>query len=167
MTKIKSLTLENFGPFRGKHKISFSTDEKRNLTVVRGGYAFSFGPPSITGGKHFHFSTMVSDGIRNALGKNVTKNWSEWFPEHYSMDPKSSVEVEGKAPVINEENDFLYFFKPNRDYDGQETHHPLVVYGDHRLSLVSDPKIEKFVSQKVADEMNNICLLYTSDAADE
>ena len=30
------------------------------------------------------------------------------------------------------------------------------MYGDHRLSLVSDPKIEKFVSQKVADEMNNI-----------
>ena len=99
---------------------------------------------------------MISDGIRNALGKNVTKNWSEWFPEHYCTDPKSSVEIEGKAPVINEENDFLYFFKPNRDYDGQETHHPLVVYGDHRLSLVSDPKIEKFVSQKVADEMNNI-----------
>ena len=50
MTKIKSLTLENFGPFRGKHKISFSTDEKRNLTVVFGGYTLSFGPPSITGG---------------------------------------------------------------------------------------------------------------------
>jgi len=157
MTKIKSLTLENFGPFRGKHKISFSTDEEKNLTVVLGGYAFSFGPPSITGGRgHFHFSTMISDGIRNALGRNVTKNWSEWFPEHYNMDPKSSVEIEGKVPVINEENDFLYFFKPNMDYDGQETHHPLVVYGDHRLSLVSDPKIEKFVSQKVADEMNNI-----------
>ena len=157
MTKIKSLTLENFGPFRGTQKISFSTDEEKNLTVVLGGYAFSFGPPSITGSRgHFHFSTMISDGIRNALGKNVTKNWSEWYPEHYNMDPKSSVEIEGKAPVINEENDFLYFFKPNMDYDGQETHHPLVVYGDHRLSLVSDPKIEKFVSQKVADEMNNI-----------
>ena len=75
MTKIKSLTLENFGPFRGKHKISFSTDEEKNLTVVLGGYAFSFGPPSITGGDrgHFHFSTMISDGIRNALGKDVTK----------------------------------------------------------------------------------------------
>ncbi|MDC0052490.1 cysteine desulfurase [Candidatus Nitrosopelagicus sp.] len=157
MAKIKSLILENFGPFRGKHKISFSTDEEKNLTVVFGGYTFSFGPPSITGSMgHFHFSTMISDGIRNALGKNVTKNWSEWFPEHYSTDPKSSVEIEGKAPVINEENDFLYFFKPNMDYDEQETHHPLVVYGDHRLSLVSDPKIEKFVSQKVADEMNNI-----------
>ena len=157
MAKIKSLILENFGPFRGKHKISFSTDEEKNLTVVFGGYTFSFGPPSITGSMgHFHFSTMISDGIRNALGKNVTKNWSEWFPEHYNMDPKSSVEIEGKAPVINEENDFLYFFKPNMDYDEQETHHPLVVYGDHRLSLVSDPKIEKFVSQKVADEMNNI-----------
>jgi len=158
MSKIKSLTLTNFGPFRGTHKISFSTDEKRNLTIVIGGYTFSFGPPSILGGSDtsFQFSTMISDGIRNALGKNVTKNWSEWFPEHYSMDPKSSVEIEGKAPVINEENDFLYFFKPERDYDEQESHHPLVVYGDHRLSLVSDPKIEKFVSQKVADEMNNI-----------
>jgi len=157
MSKIKSLTLTNFGPFRGTHKISFSTDEKRNLTIVIGGNTFSFGPPGITGsGGRFYFSTMVSDGIRNALGKNVTKNWSEWFPEHYCTDPKSSVEIEGKAPVINEENDFLYFFKPERDYDGQESHHPLVVYGDHRLSLVSDPKIEKFVSQKVADEMNNI-----------
>ena len=116
MTKIKSLTLTNFGPFRGTHKISFSTDEKRNLTVVFGGYTLSFGPPSITGGSsaHFHFSTMISDGIRNALGKNVTKNWSEWFPEHYCTDPKSSVEIEGKAPVINEENDFLYFFVSNK-----------------------------------------------------
>ena len=83
MTKIKSLTLENFGPFRGKQKISFSTDEEKNLTVVKGGYTFSFGPPSITENTHFHFSTMISDGIRNALGKNVTKNWSEWYPEHY------------------------------------------------------------------------------------
>ena len=119
MSKIKSLTLTNFGPFRGTHKISFSTDEKRNLTVMIGGYTFSFGPPSILGGSDtsFHFSTMISDGIRNALGKNVTKNWSEWFPEHYSMDPKSSVEIEGKVPVINEENDFLYFFTQNLYYD--------------------------------------------------
>ena len=63
----------------------------------------------------FISTTMVSDGIRNALGKNVTKNWSEWFPEHYCTDPKSSVEIEGKAPVINEENDFLYFFKPEHE----------------------------------------------------
>ena len=116
MSKIKSLTLTNFGPFRGTQKISFSTDEEKNLTIVIGGYTFSFGPRSITDMERFHFTTMVSDGIRNALGKNVTKNWSEWFPEHYNMDPKSSVEIEGKAPVINEENDFLYFFKPERDY---------------------------------------------------
>ena len=68
MSKIKSLTLTNFGPFRGTHKISFSTDEKRNLTVVIGGYTFSFGPPGITGNiPSFHFTSMISDAIRETL----------------------------------------------------------------------------------------------------
>jgi len=157
MSKIKSLTLTNFGPFRGTHKISFSTDEKKNLTVVIGGYTFSFGPPGITGNiPSFHFTTMISDAIRETLGVNSTKNWSEWYPEHYKNPGASlNVEEEGGA-AISRETEILYFFNPERDYDGQESHHPLVVYGDHRLSLVSDPEIEKFVSQKVADEMNNL-----------
>ena len=157
MTKIKSLTLENFGPFRGKHKISFSTDEKRNLTVVIGGYTFSFGPPGITGNiPSFHFTSMISDAIRETLGVNATKNWSEWYPEHYKNPGASLDVVEDGGAAISRETEILYFFNPERDYDGQESHHPLVVYGDHRLSLVSDPEIEKFVSQKVADEMNNL-----------
>jgi len=157
MSKIKSLTLTNFGPFRGTHKISFSTDDKRNLTVVIGGYTFSFGPPGITGNiPSFHFTTMISDAIRETLGVNATKNWSEWYPEHYK-NPGASLDVEEEGgAAISRETEILYFFNPERDYDGQESHHPLVVYGDHRLSLVSDPEIEKFVSQKVADEMNKI-----------
>ena len=157
MSKIKSLTLTNFGPFRGTHKISFSTDEKKNLTVVIGGYTFSFGPPGITGNiPSFHFTTMISDAIRETLGVNATKNWSEWYPEHYKNPGASLDVVEEGGAAISRETEILYFFKPERDYDGQESHHPLVVYGDHRLSLVSDPEIEKFVSQKVADEMNNL-----------
>ena len=158
MTKIKSLTLTNFGPFRGTHKISFSTDEKRNLTVVFGGYTLSFGPPSITGGDStsFSFTTMISDAIRETLGVNATKNWPEWYPEHYQNPGASLDVVEKGGAAISRETEILYFFKPERDYDGQESHHPLVVYGDHKLSLVSDPEIEKFVSQKVADEMNNL-----------
>ena len=157
MSKIKSLTLTNFGPFRGTHKISFSTDEKRNLTVVIGGYTFSFGPPGITGNiPSFHFTSMISDAIRETLGVNATKNWSEWYPEHYKNPGASLDVVEEGGTAISRETEILYFFNPERDYDGQESHHPLVVYGDHRLSLVSDPEIEEFVSQKVADEMNNL-----------
>ena len=157
MSKIKSLTLTNFGPFRGTHKISFSTDEKRNLTVVIGGYRFSFGPPGITGNiPSFHFTSMISDAIRETLGVNATKNWSEWYPEHYKNPGASLDVVEEGGAAISRETEILYFFNPERDYDGQESHHPLVVYGDHRLSLVSDPEIEEFVSQKVADEMNNL-----------
>ena len=51
MSKIKKLQLENIVLFRGTQKSSFSTDEERNLTVVLGVYTFSFGPPSITGGR--------------------------------------------------------------------------------------------------------------------
>ena len=157
MTKIKSLTLTNFGPFRGTHKISFSTDERKNLTVVLGGYTFSFGPPGITGNiPSFQFTSMISDAIRETLGVNATKNWSEWYPEHYKNPGASLDVVEEGGTAISRETEILYFFNPERDYDGQESHHPLVVYGDHRLSLVSDPEIEEFVSQKVADEMNNL-----------
>ena len=123
-----------------------------------GGYTFSFGPPSITGGDStsFYFTTMISDAIRETLGVNATKNWPEWYPEHY-QNPGASLDVEEEGgAAISRETEILYFFKPEHDYDGQESHHPLVVYGDHRLSLVSDPEIEKFVSQKVADEMNNL-----------
>ena len=35
MTKIKSLTLTNFGPFRGTHKISFSTDSEINYEYYK------------------------------------------------------------------------------------------------------------------------------------
>ena len=116
MTKIKSLTLTNFGPFRGTHKISFSTDEKRNLTVVFGGYTLSFGPPSITGGDStsFSFTTMISDAIRETLGVNATKNWPEWYPEHY-QNPGASLDVEEEGgAAISRETEILYFFQTRK-----------------------------------------------------
>ena len=90
-TRIKSLTLENFGPFQGKHKITFATGEIRNLTVVIGADHYGIGPPSHYGGdgvmgedKRFELTSMISYGIRHALGQTTTKdlygmdNFKDW-----------------------------------------------------------------------------------------
>ena len=128
-TRIKSLTLENFGPFQGKHKITFAPGDIRNLTVVIGSSHYGIGPPSHYGGKgvmgedkRFELTSMISYGIRHALGQTTTKdlygmdNFKDWpkiFPEHYYKNAKASVEIIGETPVINEENEILYFFSAN------------------------------------------------------
>ena len=123
-TRIKSLTLENFGPFQGKHKITFAPGDIRNLTVVIGSSHYGIGPPSHYGGdgvmgedKRFELTSMISYGIRHALGQTTTKdlygmdNFKDWpkiFPEHYYKNAKASVEIVGETPVINEENEINF-----------------------------------------------------------
>ena len=50
MTKIKSLTLENFGPFQGKHKFNFTVVLEDKLTVLLGSSHYGLGPPRHFGG---------------------------------------------------------------------------------------------------------------------
>ena len=139
MTKIKSLTLENFGPFQGKHKFIFTVAGESKLTVVLGSDFFGFGPPRHFGGTpddvlgdnpSFELTSMVSYGIRHALEQTATKDlygmenfkdWSKIFPEHYYKDAKATVEIEGETPVINEENEILYFFSAKHSKHRQLT----------------------------------------------
>ena len=123
MSEIKSLTLENFGPFQGKHKFNFTVVGEDKLTVVLGSSHYGLGPPTHFGGtpddvlgdnQRFELTSMISYGIRHALGQTASKDlygmenfkvWSKIFPEHYYKDAKATVEIEGETPVINEENE--------------------------------------------------------------
>ena len=182
MTKIKSLTLENFGPFQGKHKFNFTVVGEDKLTVVLGSSHYGLGPPTHFGGtpddvlgdnQRFELTSMVSYGIRHALGQTATKDlygmenfkdWSKIFPEHYYKDAKATIEIEGETPVINEENEILYFFSANHSKHRQLTADAKVSH-DPSNYIVSSPDIpKKFLTQKVVDEMNNLCKKYYSDS---
>ena len=182
MSKIKSLTLENFGPFQGKHKFNFTVVGEDKLTVVLGSSHYGLGPPRHFGGTpddvlgdhpSFELTSMVSYGIRHALGQTATKDlygmenfkdWSKIFPEHYYKDAKATIEIEGETPVINEENEILYFFSANHSKHRQLTADAKVSH-DPENYIVSSPDIpKKFLTQKVVDEMNNLCKKYYSDS---
>ena len=173
MSKIKSLTLENFGPFQGKHKFIFSVGGNHNLTVILGSSHYGLGPPTHFGGtshdvlgdnQRFELTSMVSYGIRHALGQTATKDlygmenfkdWSKIFPEHYYKDAKATIEIEGETPVINEENEILYFFSANHSKHRQLTADAKVSH-DPENYIVSSPDIPKKIkTKKVVDEMNN------------
>ena len=178
-TRIKSLTLENFGPFQGKHKITFATGDIRNLTVVIGSDHYGIGPPSHYAGKgvmgedkRFELTSMISYGIRHALGQTTTKdlygmdNFKDWpkiFPEHYYKNAKASVEIVGETPVINEENEILYFFSANHSRQRHLTE--LISPKEHFRACTIESSLdipEKFLTQEVADEMNYLCTQYLS-----
>ena len=154
MTKIKSVTMENFGSFQGVHKILFSTDVKKRLTVVIGDRtSLRIGPPNqFSGdGNDYETSLMVSDAIRNALGQNVTDEWKEYFPEHFYKNAKSVVELEGENLTINKENEILYFFCPNNSKNFRH----ITEYGGD-TSVVSSPDIpKKFLTENVVKKMND------------
>ena len=178
-TRIKSLTLENFGPFQGKHKITFAPGDIRNLTVVIGSSHYGIGPPSHYGGqgvmgedKRFELTSMISYGIRHALGQTTTKdlygmdNFKDWpkiFPEHYYKNAKASVEIVGETPAINEENEILYFFSANhsRQRHLTELMPSEESFRSYKIESSSDIP-EKFLTQEVADEMNYLCTQYLS-----
>ena len=183
MTKIKSLTLENFGPFQGKHKFIFSVGGNHNLTVILGSSHYGLGPPTHFGGtpddvlgdnQRFELTSMVSYGIRHALGQTATKDlygmenfkdWSKIFPEHYYKDAKATIEIEGETPVINEENEILYFFSAKHSKHRQLTADAANASHDPENYIVSSPDIpKKFLTQKVVDEMNNLCKKYYPDS---
>ena len=185
MSKIKSLTLENFGPFQGKHKFIFRVVGDHNLTVVLGSSHYGLGPPTHFGGtshdvlgdnQRFELTSMVSYGIRHALGQTATKDlygmenfkdWSKIFPEHYYKDAKATIEIEGETPVINEENEILYFFSAKHSKHRQLTV-PGEKYVGGKVSIVSSPDIpKKFLTQKVVDEMNKLCKKYKCVSAPE
>jgi len=181
-TRIKSLTLENFGPFQGKHKFIFTVAGEHKLTVVLGSSHYGLGPPSHFGGGRdevlgdnpsFELTSMISYGIRHALGQTTTKdlygmdNFKDWpkiFPEHYYKNAKASVEIVGETPVINEENEILYFFSAKHSKHRQLTVEAIRNAGDG-IFIASSPDIpKKFLTQKVVDEMNNLCKKYYADS---
>ena len=75
MFKIDKLTMVDFGTFVGKQEIVFSTDEKKNLTVIDTG-----------GGKRESEYVTIVNAIRNAFGLQNTPGLFKSFyplPEDY------------------------------------------------------------------------------------
>ena len=71
MYKIKKLTMENFGVFKKKHEIEFSTDEQKPLTVIIG---------------------------KNGGGKTTLVNAINWC--FYENKPRG-IKSDGSLPIIN------------------------------------------------------------------
>ena len=155
MFKIEKLTMVDFGTFVGKQEIVFSTDEKKNLTVIDTG-----------GGKRESEYLTIINAIRNAFGlQNHTGIGHSFYPlpEDYYENAKSSVDTIGSS-VVNSENEFLFFYKPSSYLVGsllnkgnQESYgfraSPEGPYGHFEVSH-KIPK--KFLNQSVVDAMNEI-----------
>ena len=152
MFKIDKLTMVDFGTFVGKQEIVFSTDEKKNLTVIDTG-----------GGKRESEYVTIVNAIRNAFGLQNTPGLFKSFyplPEDYYENAKSSVDTIGSS-VVNSENEFLFFYKPSSYLDGRllnkgdaETHGFHATYATHFQVSHKIPK--KFLNQSVVDAMNEI-----------
>ena len=152
MFKIEKLTMVDFGTFVGKQEIVFSTDEKKNLTVIDTG-----------GGKRESEYLTIINAIRNAFGlQNHTGIGHSFYPlpEDYYENAKSSVDTIGSS-VVNSENEFLFFYKPSSYLDGSLLNKgDYERYGFHATRInrfqVSHKIPKKFLNQSVVDAMNEI-----------
>ena len=152
MFKIEKLTMVDFGTFVGKQEIVFSTDEKKNLTVIDTG-----------GGKRESEYVTIVNAIRNAFGLQNTPGLFKSFyplPEDYYENAKSSVDTIGSS-VVNSENEFLFFYKPSSYLDGKLLNKgDAERYGFHATRVdyfqVSHKIPKKFLNQSVVDAMNEI-----------
>ena len=152
MFKIEKLTMVDFGTFVGKQEIVFSTDEKKNLTVIDTG-----------GGKRESEYVTIVNAIRNAFGLQNTPGLFKSFyplPEDYYENAKSSVDTIGSS-VVNSENEFLFFYKPSSYLDGSLLNKgDYERYGFHATRInrfqVSHKIPKKFLNQSVVDAMNEI-----------
>ena len=72
MIKIKKLTMENFGVFKKKQSIEFSTDEQKPLTVIIG---------------------------KNGGGKTTLVNAINWC--FYKFEPHGKKDANYSAPILN------------------------------------------------------------------
>ena len=152
MFKIEKLTMVDFGTFVGKQEIVFSTDEKKNLTVIDTG-----------GGKRESEYVTIVNAIRNAFGLQNTPGLFKSFyplPEDYYENAKSSVDTIGSS-VVNSENEFLFFYKPSSYLDGSLLNKgDYERYGFHATHInhfqVSHKIPKKFLNQSVVDAMNEI-----------
>ena len=152
MFKIEKLTMVDFGTFVGKQEIVFSTDEKKNLTVIDTG-----------GGKRESEYLTIINAIRNAFGlQNHTGIGHSFYPlpEDYYENAKSSVDTIGSS-VVNSENEFLFFYKPSSYLDGSLLNKgDYERYGFHATQInhfqVSHKIPKKFLNQSVVDAMNEI-----------
>ena len=152
MFKIEKLTMVDFGTFVGKQEIVFSTDEKKNLTVIDTG-----------GGKRESEYVTIVNAIRNAFGlQNHTGLGQSFYPlpEDYYENAKSSVDTIGSS-VVNSENEFLFFYKPSSYLDGSLLNKgDYERYGFHATRInrfqVSHKIPKKFLNQSVVDAMNEI-----------
>ena len=152
MFKIDKLTMVDFGTFVGKQEIVFSTDEKKNLTVIDTG-----------GGKRESEYLTIINAIRNAFGlQNHTGIGHRFYPlpEDYYENAKSSVDTIGSS-VVNSENEFLFFYKPSSYLDGKLLNEgDAERYGFHATHVnrfqVSHKIPKKFLNQSVVDAMNEI-----------
>ena len=153
MFKIEKLTMVDFGTFVGKQEIVFSTDEKKNLTVIDTGGG---------GPRDSEYVTIVN-AIRNAFGLQNTPGLFKSFyplPEDYYENAKSSVDTIGSS-VVNSENEFLFFYKPSSYLDGSLLNKgDYERYGFHATRInrfqVSHKIPKKFLNQSVVDAMNEI-----------
>ena len=152
MFKIEKLTMVDFGTFVGKQEIVFSTDEKKNLTVI-----------DTDGGKRDSEYVTIVNAIRNAFGlQNHTGLGQSFYPlpEDYYENAKSSVDTIGSS-VVNSENEFLFFYKPSSYLDGKLLNKgDAERYGFHATRVdyfqVSHKIPKKFLNQSVVDAMNEI-----------
>ena len=152
MFKIEKLTMVDFGTFVGKQEIVFSTDEKKNLTVIDTG-----------GGKRESEYLTIINAIRNAFGlQNHTGIGHSFYPlpVDYYENAKSSVDTIGSS-VVNSENEFLFFYKPSSYLDGSLLNKgDYERYGFHATRInrfqVSHKIPKKFLNQSVVDAMNEI-----------
>ena len=81
MYKIKKLTMENFGIFKKKHEIEFSTDEQRNTTVI---FSENVG------------KTTLVNAIKNAVGIKIRPTDKNY--QNYD-NSKSHVIFEDEAEI--------------------------------------------------------------------
>ena len=81
MYKIKKLTMENFGIFKKKHEIEFSTDEQRNTTVI---FSENVG------------KTTLVNAIKNAVGFEIRPTDKNY--QNYD-NSKSHVIFEDEAEI--------------------------------------------------------------------
>ena len=152
MFKIDKLTMVDFGTFVGKQEIVFSTDEKKNLTVI-----------DTEGGKRESEYVTIVNAIRNAFGLQNHTGLGQTFyplPEDYYENAKSSVDTIGSS-VVNSENEFLFFYKPSSYLDGKLLNEgDAERYGFHATHVnrfqVSHKIPKKFLNQSVVDAMNKI-----------
>ncbi len=82
MYKIKKLTMENFGVFKKKQEIEFSTDEQKLLTVIIGQPGFG--------------KTTLVNAIKNAVGIEIRPTDKNY--QNYD-NSKSHVIFEDEAEI--------------------------------------------------------------------